>query len=61
MENEKLSGALEAILFITGDPVETKALCAALDVTPLQLAGVVERLQKKYDGGSTECRIRKDP
>ena len=52
MENEKLSGALEAILFITGDPVETKALCAALDVTPLQLAGVVERLQKKYNGGS---------
>mgnify|MGYP000936765727 CR=1 FL=1 len=49
MEKAELCGAIEAILFVAGEPVEEEALRMALEVTPIELAQALESLQSGYE------------
>ncbi len=49
MEKAELCGAIEAILFVAGEPVEEEALRMALEVTPIELAQALESLQGGYE------------
>lgn len=37
MEQKEMLGAIEAILYVAGEPVEERALSAALEVTQMEL------------------------
>ena len=45
----ELSKVLEAILFVSGEPLQTAALAAALEVTELEIASAAEELASDYD------------
>ncbi len=49
MEKNELRGAIEAILYVAGEPVEEEALRMALDVTPLEISEVLEEMASQYD------------
>ena len=42
------SGIIESILFVSGEPVSLPALQRALDVTELELRGILARMEKQY-------------
>lgn len=52
MEIKRLSCALEAILFVTGEAVSQKELCSALGVQYAALEEAFELLKAKYSGNS---------
>ncbi|MPM54675.1 Segregation and condensation protein B [bioreactor metagenome] len=49
MEFSKLEGAIEAILFCSGEPVGSKRLCDVLDVDEKTLKQVIAYMSGKYD------------
>ena len=49
LEFKEKVGVVEAILFVTGDAVETRELCRALDITELELTSVLDALESGYD------------
>ncbi len=48
MDRQELEGAVEAVLFASGDPVPVSALAQALDVTELEMRPVVEAMIDRY-------------
>ncbi len=49
MEKNELRGAIEAILYVAGEPVEEEALRIALEVTPLEINEALEEMASQYD------------
>ncbi len=49
MEKSELRGAIEAILFVAGEPVEEEALRMALEVTPEEIEEALYELSGGYD------------
>lgn len=49
MEKNELCGAIEAILFVAGEPVEEEALRMALEITPIELEYALEKLTGQYE------------
>ena len=45
----ELSKVLEAILFVSGEPLQIAALASALEVTELEIASAAEELASDYD------------
>lgn len=48
-EQSKLSNIIEALLFVSGDPVALDDLARTLNVTVLEAGAVVETLKKEYE------------
>lgn len=48
MDIQELANTLEAVLFATGEPVEDKRLCQALEVGISELEGAAALLKEKY-------------
>jgi len=46
---EELSGIIEAILFVSGDPVFIGDIASNLEIAQLDVEHAVEHIQKKYD------------
>lgn len=49
MEQKQLCGAIEAILYVAGEPVEEEALRMALEVTQLELEQALGELDSGYE------------
>lgn len=49
MDEAKLSGILEAILFVSGDPVGAADIAHALNLTESELSGAIDRLMDHCD------------
>lgn len=52
MNQEELAGALEAALFIVGEPLDVSRICTAFKITQIELAMAVDALQEKYGENS---------
>ncbi len=59
MDEAKLSGILEAILFVAGDPVPAQDVAHALNLTESELTGAVERLRDHCDLEKRGIRVNK--
>jgi segregation and condensation protein B len=46
MTRQQIAGAVEAILFVAGDPVDASVLTAALEITRLELEAALEALEE---------------
>ena len=53
MERTELCGAIEAILFVAGEPVEEEALRLALEATPMEIEGALDALYAAYEADGT--------
>lgn len=49
MEIDKIAAAIEAILFVAGDPVERQVIARALEITDMELSAAVEKLEAELD------------
>jgi segregation and condensation protein B len=49
MDEAKLCGILEAILFVSGDPISVADVAHALNLTESELSGAIDRLQDHCD------------
>jgi segregation and condensation protein B len=49
MEIEKIAAAVEAILFVAGDPVERQDIERALEISDVELSAAVEKLEAELD------------
>ncbi len=49
MDRQTICGAVEAILYVAGEPVEEEAVCTALEITPLELSGALDQLAAGYE------------
>ena len=49
LEPKERVGVVEAILFVTGDAVEKKAICRAMDLTEEELEETLDALESGYD------------
>lgn len=69
MDQTQLTGIIEAILFVSGEPVQVSDIAHSLDMTALELEGAIQRLKDDYDlerrglrlnrfGGSIQLSIR---
>lgn len=54
----ELQGAVEALLFAAGDPVNFKELALALEITEMEVAGVLTELSNSYQQGGRGLSIR---
>lgn len=54
--NEKI-GAVEAILFASGEPVEEKRISEAADLDKGSIAGIVKTLNNRYDDNGSALKI----
>ena len=52
MNQEELSGALEAALFAVGEPLDVNRICSAFKITQIELSMAVDALQAKYGENS---------
>ncbi len=50
MELENIAAAVEAVLFVSGDPIERDSLLKALEISAIELAAAVERLEDRLSG-----------
>jgi segregation and condensation protein B len=57
MEEKKLEGAIEAILFSVGDSVEMGKLAEALEVDKKQIRDAIANMQEKYEAEDRGIRI----
>ena len=48
LNGETLEGALEALLFVSGEPVSAITLADALEIDPLQVTAALESLREKF-------------
>ena len=49
MEKSQICGAIEAILYVTGEPIETSELGRALEIEESELETVLDELEHFYD------------
>lgn len=49
MEKREIIGAVEAILFVAGEPIEKEALRMAVEVTPAQIEEALDEMTSQYD------------
>lgn len=49
MEKSQICGAIEAILYVTGEPIETSELGRALEIDEEELASALDELEHLYD------------
>lgn len=49
MDKSEMVGAVEAILFVAGEPVEEEALRMALEVTPIEIEEALYALSSQYE------------
>ena len=54
----ELQGAVEALLVAAGDPVDFKELALALEITEMEVAGVLTELSNSYQQGGRGLSIR---
>lgn len=57
MEQTKIEGIIEAILFTMGDSVEISALAAALELEPAQVKKIVHEMMERYEAEERGIRI----
>lgn len=62
METESICAAVEAILFVSGDPVERSTLTAALEISDLELETAAARIAARHcaDGSGLKLLIFAD-
>ena len=49
MDKREMMGAVEAILYVAGEPVEEEAIRMALGVTPMEIQDALEALSSAYE------------
>ena len=59
MDSKKLCCAIEAILFVAGEPVNTGDLAHALDLTVAELSPLLDRLRDEYDRDARGLRLNR--
>ena len=59
MDASKLPCAIEAILFVAGEPVNVGDLAHALDMTVSELSPVLDALREEYDRGARGLRLNR--
>ncbi len=57
MEQVELSKVIEAILFVSGEPVEQAELEKALEVTSMELTAALDELEKDFDREKRGIRL----
>ena len=57
MEQKEMLGAIEAILYVAGEPVEERALSAALEVTQMELELALSELESDYEFNRRGIRL----
>ena len=57
MEQKEMLGAIEAILYVAGEPVEERALSAALEVTQMELELALSALESDYEFNRRGIRL----
>jgi len=56
---DELSGIIEAILFVSGDPVFIGDIASNLEIAQLDVEHAVEHIQKKYDEQHSGVRLHR--
>ena len=59
MDAKKLPCAIEAILFVAGEPVNVSELAHALDMTVSELSPVLDALREEYDRGARGLKLNR--
>ena len=59
MDTEKLPCAVEAILFVAGEPVNVQDLAHALDLTVAELDPILTQLKERYDSEMRGVRLNR--
>lgn len=54
---DQLMGVLEALIFVSGDPVPAKRLCDVLEKTPEEIQQGIEALAKRYEESNTGIQV----
>lgn len=57
MDQKELLGAIEAILYVAGEPVEERSLSAALEVTQMELELALNQLESDYEFNRRGIRL----
>ena len=57
MEKSQICGAIEAILYVTGEPIELSELGRALEIDDEQLACALDELEHTYDKEARGFRL----
>ena len=57
MENQRLTAAIEAILFTMGDSVEITQLAAALEVEAEKIQDLLKEMKQRYEEEDRGIRI----
>lgn len=57
MEKSQICGAIEAILYVTGEPIELSELARALEIDDEQLACALDELEHAYDKEARGFRL----
>lgn len=58
LQENRLKGAIEAMLFVTDEPVGTIALAAMLDVDPADVEGALVELRSQLEGENRGIQLR---
>lgn len=56
-ERSQICGAIEAILYVTGEPIEASELSRALEVSEMELFGALDELEHLYDSEARGFRL----
>jgi len=59
MPQPDVLATLEALLFVSGEPVKLEALEKAFDMTPLQLQAAIDALAQQYDDAQRGLMLRR--
>jgi len=59
MEEERLTAMAEAILFASGEPVETSRIAQALSISEREVPPLIERLQARYAQTESALQVLK--
>ena len=59
MDNKNMPGIVEALLFVSGEPVEVSDLAHALDLTVLEMEEVLDQLALHYDTERRGLRLNR--
>ena len=51
MTLQDMTAALEAVLYVTGDPLSQEEIARALDITPMELEPVLDALERHFESG----------
>ena len=59
MDQQQLCGIIEAILFVSGGPLQVAEIAEALEITETEASSAVERLQHEYEAGARGMVLRR--